>query len=105
MKRFIFSIFHCFLIIFVSAQVTEPSSPKAYRATDKKINNLIHTKLKAKFDYSKSYMNGKVWLTLKPHFYPTDSLTLDAKGMQIKNVSLLKNNTNSSLKYDYDDVQ
>src|SRR5688572_30940174 len=105
MKRFIFSIFHCFLIIFVSAQVTEPSSPKAYRATDKKINNLIHTKLDAKFDYSKSYLYGKVWLTLKPHFYPTDSLLLDAKGMDIKQIAMVKGGKNTPLKFAYDGLQ
>ena len=31
---------------------------------------------------------AKEWLTLKPHFYPTDSLSLDAKGMEIKEVAL-----------------
>src|SRR5215207_11085982 len=98
MKRFISSIFHCFLIIFVSAQVTEPSSAKAYRATEKKINDLIHTKLEAKFDYAKSYMYGKVWLTLKPHFYATDSLLLDAKGMDIKQIAIVKGGKNIPLK-------
>ena len=31
-------------------------------------------------------MYGKEWITVHPHFYPTDSLTLDAKGMNIKEV-------------------
>ena len=105
MKRFFFSIFHCFLIIFVSAQVTEPPSPKAYRATEKKINDLVHTKLEAKFDYSKSYLYGKVWLTLKPHFYPTDSLLLDAKGMDIKQVAIVKGGKTTPLKFAYDGLQ
>src|SRR6187402_612155 len=104
MKRFIFSIFHCSLIIFASAQVVEPSSPKAYRAAEKKINDLVHTKLEARFDYSKSYLYGKAWLTLKPHFYPTDSLLLDAKGMDIKQVAVLKNGKNVPLKYTYDNL-
>jgi aminopeptidase N len=54
-----------------------------------KINDLVHTKLDAKFDYNHSYLNGKVWLTLKPHFDPTDSLQLDAKGMNINRVELV----------------
>ena len=53
-----------------------------YRGSATKINDLVHTKLEVKFDYDKSYMYGKEWVTLKPHFYPTDSLTLDAKGME-----------------------
>ena len=33
---------------------------------------------------------GKAWITLKPHFYPTDSLSLDAKGMDINEVAIVK---------------
>jgi len=76
---------------------------KIYRAMPTKINDLVHTKLDAKFDYSKSYLNGKVWITLKPHFYATDSLQLDAKGMNIHNVELVKAGKNIPLKYTYDD--
>jgi aminopeptidase N len=73
-----------------------------YRGSATKINDLIHTKLEVKFDYDKSYMYGKEWVTLKPHFYPTDSLTLDAKGMDIHKIALVKNGANEPLKYDYD---
>jgi Aminopeptidase N len=73
-----------------------------YRATEPRINNLVHTKLYVKFDYAKSYMYGKAWITLAPHFYPTDSLKLDAKGMEIKKVAIVKGNTTKPLKYKYD---
>jgi aminopeptidase N len=73
-----------------------------YRATPERINNLVHTKLDARFDYAKSYLLGKAWLTLKPHFYPTDSVQLNAKGMDIKTVALVKGNRNTPLKYTYD---
>jgi aminopeptidase N len=43
------------------------------------INDLVHTKLDVRFDYKKRYMYGKEWVTLKPHFYPTDSLSLMPK--------------------------
>lgn len=85
-----------------SQQATDPS--KEYRAFATKINDLVHTKLDAKFDYSKSYLNGKVWLTLKPHFYATDSLQLDAKGMNIHKVELVKGGKNIPLKYSYDSL-
>src|ERR1700710_1075596 len=68
-------------------------------------NDLVHTKLDVRFDYDKSYMYGKEWLTLQPHFYPTDSLLLDAKGMEIKEVSLMKGTTKTPLKYTYDGMQ
>src|SRR5215203_2294003 len=75
---------------------------KVYRETPAIINDLVHTKLDVKFDYDKAYMYGKAWITLKPHFYPTDSLALDAKGMDIKKVAIIKGSTPTNLKYDYD---
>ena len=77
---------------------------KIYRSFATKTNDLVHTKLDAKFDYSKSYLNGKVWLTLKPHFYATDSLQLDAKGMNINKVEIVKAGKNTPLKYTYDSI-
>ncbi len=76
---------------------------KIYRSTPEKDNDLIHTKLDVKFDYSKSYLYGKAWITLRPHFYNTDSLRLDAKGMDIKKVALWKNGKATDLSYSYID--
>ncbi len=87
------------------AQETREEWKGIYRETAPKINNLKHTRLNASFNYEKSQVNGKVWLTLQPHFYPTDSLQLDAKGMEIKQVALVKNNGNLPLKYVYNGEQ
>ncbi|MBO9572663.1 MAG: M1 family peptidase, partial [Chitinophagaceae bacterium] len=97
----------CALHFMASAQhgpnpEADTSWKKIYRETAPKINDLVHTKLDAKFDYNNSYLNGQVWITLKPHFYPTDTLALDAKGMQIKSVSVVKGTSKTPLKYDYD---
>jgi len=105
MKRFtLLSTLLLLLFEIARAQSVEPKSNEvaAYRTTSEKINNLVHTKLDAKFDYAKSQLNGKVWITLKPHFYTTDSLLLDAKGMDIKQVAIVKNGKNNALKYGYD---
>jgi aminopeptidase N len=75
---------------------------KVYRETAPVINDLVHTKIDAKFDYDKSYMYGKVWLTVKPHFYAVDSLKLDAKGMDINKVAIVKGAAMQPLKYEYD---
>ncbi|WDF54954.1 M1 family metallopeptidase [Mucilaginibacter sp. KACC 22063] len=75
-----------------------------YRATATKINDLVNTKLDVKFDYKKRYLYGKEWVTLKPHFYPTDSLRLDAKGMDIHQIAVVKNGKNVPLKYSYDNM-
>jgi aminopeptidase N len=90
----------------VLAQTTaEAPASKVYRATVPRINDLVHTKLDVRFDYKKRYMYGKEWVTLKPHFYATDTLKLDAKGMDIKNVSIVKDGKNVPLKYTYDSLQ
>jgi aminopeptidase N len=75
-----------------------------YRATETRVNDLVHTKLDVRFDYNKAYMYGKAWITLHPHFYPTDSLNLDAKGMNINEVSVAKGGKRAPLKYSYDSI-
>ncbi|SEO48348.1 aminopeptidase N [Mucilaginibacter sp. OK283] len=75
-----------------------------YQETPAKINDLVHTKLAVSFDYKKRYLYGKEWLTLKPHFYPTDTLRLDVKGMDLKNISVAKNGKNYPLKFSYDSL-
>ena len=76
-----------------------------YRATYPKINDLVHTRLAVSFDYNKQWMYGQEWVTLQPHFYPTDSLTLDAKGMEIKEISMVQGKKKIPLKYSYDSLQ
>lgn len=80
----------------------DTSWKKIYRATPEKINDLVHTKLEVRFDYAKAWLYGKEWVTLKPHFYATDSLRLDAKGMEIKEVAVMKGAAKTPLKYSYD---
>ncbi len=72
-----------------------------YRETAEKQSDLVHTKLDVKFDYTKKHLLGKAWITLKPHFYPTDSVRLDAKGMDIKKVSLVKAAKMVDVSYNY----
>ncbi|MGN6249926.1 MAG: M1 family aminopeptidase, partial [Ginsengibacter sp.] len=76
-----------------------------YRASYPRINDLVHTKLAVKFDYAKQWMYGQEWVTLKPHFYPTDSLTLDAKGMTINQIAVIQGKTKKPLKYSYDSMK
>ena len=97
-----------FTFINAIAQLPEPPKEKdwtkLYRATATKINDLVHTKVDAHFNYKKAYMYGKAWITLKPHFYPTDSLALDAKGMNINKVELVREGGKIALKYSYDSL-
>ncbi|MCS3531938.1 M1 family metallopeptidase [Chryseobacterium sp. JUb7] len=92
-----------FFAASLSAQTETSGREKVYRATHTKVTELKHTKLKVNFDYQKEQMNGEEWLTASPYFYPTNELTLDAKGMLIHEVALDSNGKRSPLKYDYKD--
>src|SRR6476620_1393391 len=94
-----------YLLIAQPGQPVDTTWKKQYRETAARINDLVHTKLDAKFDFSKSYMYGKAWIILQPHFYSTDSLRLDAKGMDIHKIASVANGKESALKYDYDGLQ
>ncbi|MDX1652976.1 MAG: M1 family metallopeptidase [Brumimicrobium sp.] len=64
--------------------ITRPDyNPSATILTD-----IVHTKLEVNFIWEKSQMNGMATLTCSPYFYPTDSLILDAKSMEIFSVML-----------------
>ncbi|MBL7700857.1 MAG: M1 family metallopeptidase [Ferruginibacter sp.] len=106
MKRILFLLALIAGPFFVTAQpgaeAPDTSWKKLFRESSPRINDLVHTKLDVKFDYDKSYLYGKAWITLKPHFYNTDSLLLDAKGMEIKEVAIMKGASKSKLKYNYD---
>jgi len=116
MKKQIFSII---LAVFISinsyAQVKDALPPSyrenqsnvmdIYRAESEKINDLVHTKLDLKFDYQKEQVNGEAWITLKPHFYETNKLTLDAKAMLIHDVELIKGTSKKKLNFTNNDQQ
>src|SRR5665647_931261 len=109
MKKIILILILFSSIIKTQAQQDNPSVDTAwehnYRGSYPRINDLVHTKLVVSFDYNKSWMYGKEWVTLQPHFYDTDSLTLDAKGMEIKEIAVVKGKSKIPLKYSYDDMQ
>ena len=107
MKKILFFASLMIGFIAVNAQTSDDDNSweKIYRASATKINDIVHTKLDVKFDYDKAYMYGKEWITLKPHCYPTDSLTLDAKGMDINEVSIMNGISKTVLKYSYDSLQ
>jgi len=109
MKKFFFALVLTGFFGVAMAQDDEQPQDTAwkhiYRATATRINDLVHTKLDVSFDYDKAWMYGKEWVTLHPHFYPIDSLTLDAKGMEIKEIALMKGISKVPLKYTYDSMQ
>ena len=81
---------------------TDTNWKSIYRAVPEKINDLVHAKIDARFDFNQSRMKGKVWLTVQPHLYPVNNLELDAKGMDIHQVALVKGSSNQPLQFKYD---
>ena len=75
---------------------------KKYNASSSRVNDLLHTKLEVNFNWEKSQLNGKATLTLKPYFYATDTLVLDAKGMDLKEISMITGVDHKKLEYKYD---
>ncbi|AEA43811.1 M1 family metallopeptidase [Fluviicola taffensis] len=73
-----------------TTSIEEPKQeePKVYHASRTVLTDLIHTKLEVSFDWAKSWLIGKETLQAKPHYYASSELILDAKGMEIKSVSM-----------------
>lgn len=63
---------------------------------------LQHTKLEVSFDWEQQYMHGVATLKMEPYFYGQSNISLDAKGFEIHEISILKGEQSSSLRYDYD---
>lgn len=109
MKQYLILLLACSFPFWGQAQekgLSDSSWKKTPRLTPTRINNLVHTKLDVKFDYEKTLVLGKAWITLTPHFNATDSLRLDAKGMDIKQVSFVqKDKPMKNLQYGYDKKQ
>ena len=78
-----------------------PTERPVYRASETILTDLMHTKLEVNFIWEESKMNGIATITAKPHFYATDSLILDAKGMVIHSVERDSKPLNYSYKDDY----
>ncbi|MBA2610720.1 MAG: M1 family metallopeptidase [Bacteroidetes bacterium] len=70
----------------VSVVANETPKKEVYQASNPRINDIIHTKLEVNFNWDQSRMNGKAEIRLKPHFYPTNMLYLNARGMDIKSI-------------------
>ena len=90
-----------FLVLILINLTSFSQTYETYKPEREKINDLVHTKLKVDFNFKEKQLNGEAWVTLKPHFYATNKLTLDAKAMLIHEISL----ENKKLDYHYDDLE
>lgn len=82
----------------------EPHRPR-YNPSATRENDIIHTKLEVKFDFSKAHLLGKATIDARPYFYPTSILELDAKNFDIHKVQILNGGTAKDLTYEYDGLK
>ena len=75
MKKVFFSLLFLGFLLQANAQFGQESTDTAwkqeFRASSPITFNIKHTKLEVNFDFNKSYLYGKEWLTVMPHFYAT----------------------------------
>ncbi len=60
-----------------------------YRPVRTLKHDLIHTRLDVEFDWLRQQVHGSAVISFKPHFYPQNTIELDAKGFDIKGISQL----------------
>ncbi len=86
-----------------SAPVALPDTLPHYNPSHTFEIDLIHEKIEISFDWAKKRALGKATLTLRPWFYATDKVTLDAKNFDIQ--SVVMEGQTEQLKYDYDNAK
>ncbi|ACT96079.1 Peptidase M1 membrane alanine aminopeptidase [Dyadobacter fermentans DSM 18053] len=64
-----------------------PKGP--YRPERPRKNDILYTRLDVQLDWAKQQVPASAILKFKPHFYPQNTLELDAKGFEIKGISML----------------
>ena len=94
-QQLFFLFVHFTVASFFAQQSTD------YRGEREKLHLLEHTKLKVDFNFKEKQLNGEAWITLKPYFFSTNKLILDAKGMIIHQVML----KDKKLDFNYDNFE
>ncbi len=76
--------------------------PVAYRPANTRLHDILHHELRVRFDWKRRYMFGTSTMLIRPYFYPTDMLYLDARGMQINDIALVRDEGRQALEYLYE---
>ena len=76
-----------------------------YQASRLKQIDLIHTHLQIKFNYELQHAFGQINLLFKPYFYATNKVVIDAKGMTLHRIAMIKGKDTTNLNFTYDSLQ
>ncbi|MCB0428487.1 MAG: HEAT repeat domain-containing protein [Flavobacteriales bacterium] len=80
-------------------------TPLMYQPSRTRYTDITNTNLDLKFDWQNQWVLGKAEITAKPHFYPEDTLVLDAQNFDLHAVDMVSNGNHTPLKYRYDGKQ
>lgn len=82
-----------------------PAEHFGYRKSKTRETDILHTTLHLECDWKKKEISGKAILFIKPYFYPTNSITLDAKAFTIHSVNLYHRNAQVTSNHTYNNYQ
>jgi aminopeptidase N len=74
-----------------SSRFVNDATMNTYRAAEPLTHDLLHTALDIVPDFKKRHLNGKAVIYMRPYFYATDRVTLDARGMELHRVAWIRN--------------
>ena len=83
--------------------VSEDKAPyvkEVYNPSETRLNDIVHTSLEVSFDWQNQHVLGSAIMEVKPYFYPTNQLVLDAKGFDIHSVQINQRDA----EYGYDNL-
>lgn len=73
-----------------------------YRESATRAWDISHTSVSLSFNMKEKTADGKAWIRMRPYFYATDTIVLDAKSMSVAKVALA-NDSSKALRYVYRD--
>ena len=85
-----------------TVSVTAPAGAPVYRASATRVWDIKNTRIALKFNWNEKTADVREWIKLRPYFYATDTLVMDAKSMRIDSVMLVGKKGNTNLKYTYE---
>ena len=89
-------------VILDPVDITENVAGLNFRGSYPKTSDIIHTRLDLSFSWDSAYVYGRATIDVKPYFYPSNQLVLDANHFRINSVSLELKEEKTPLRYTYD---
>jgi aminopeptidase N len=84
-----------------TVEVIAPAGPTPYQPSAPRMWDIKNTRIALSFNFKEKTAYAREWIKLHPYFYPTDTLVLDAKSMQVDSVYLVTAKGNKNVEYVY----